>query len=81
MCALKLPAHAATHARDIIAHHDFSSARAHLVPSIPGYHTGPATAVPFQADQVAYSQNSGLAGCCVWSFVISGVLQQHKYPG
>ena len=61
VCALKLPAQAAKHTRDIIAAHDFSSARAHLVPSIPGYHTGPAAAVALQPDQLACSQKSGPA--------------------
>ena len=52
MSALKLPAGAAEHARAIIAGHDFSSARAHLIPSVPGYHTG----VSLRADQLAYGQ-------------------------
>ena len=42
--ALKLPLQAAKHARQVIADHDLSSARAHLIPSVPGYHTGLATA-------------------------------------
>ena len=57
--ALKLPTQAANQARDIIADHDFSSARAHLVPSVPGYHTGLATAVSFLGGQLACRQENG----------------------
>ena len=38
--ALRLPLQAAKQARATIAEHDFSSARAHLIASVPGYHTG-----------------------------------------
>ncbi|KAK9915663.1 hypothetical protein WJX75_002388 [Coccomyxa subellipsoidea] len=42
IAALKLPAREAQHAQQVIAQHDFSSARAHLIPSVPGYHQGAA---------------------------------------
>ena len=38
--ALRLPLQAAKQALAILAQHDFSSARAHLIASVPGYHTG-----------------------------------------
>lgn len=37
---LRLPAAAARTARELMQQHDFSPARAHLVASVPGYHTG-----------------------------------------
>ena len=40
--ALRLPLQDAKQARAIIAEHNFSSARAHLIASVPGYHTGTA---------------------------------------
>ena len=43
LAALRLPAQAAEHARALVREHDFSSARAHLIPSVPGYHTGGAS--------------------------------------
>ncbi|EIE25781.1 tyrosyl-DNA phosphodiesterase [Coccomyxa subellipsoidea C-169] len=42
IAALRLPAREAQHAQQVIAQHDFSSARAHLIPSVPGYHQGAA---------------------------------------
>ena len=38
--ALRMPLQAAKQALAVIAEHDFSSARAHLIASVPGYHTG-----------------------------------------
>ncbi|BDA43991.1 Tyrosyl-DNA phosphodiesterase 1 [Coccomyxa sp. Obi] len=42
IAALKLPVREAQHAQQVIAQHDFSSARCHLIPSVPGYHQGAA---------------------------------------
>lgn len=46
IAALKLPAREAQHAQQVIAQHDFSSARAHLIPSVPGYHQGEHAILP-----------------------------------
>lgn len=35
-----MPAAVAATARQLVTAHDFSAARAHLVASVPGYHTG-----------------------------------------
>ena len=40
LTSLRLPAGAAQHMLQLCRAHDFSSARAHLVPSCPGYHAG-----------------------------------------
>ncbi len=40
IAALRLPVREAQHAQQVIAQHDFSSARCHLIPSVPGYHQG-----------------------------------------
>jgi hypothetical protein len=40
VAALNLPAKEAQHAQQLIDQHDFSSARVHLIPSVPGIHKG-----------------------------------------
>ena len=40
MARLQLPPAQAAHVQALIRRHDFSSARAHLVPSVPGWHKG-----------------------------------------
>ena len=40
LAALKLPGPAGRHALKLCRDHDFSSARVHLLPSVPGYHQG-----------------------------------------
>ena len=40
LAALRLPPAQATYVRALCEAHDFSSARAHLVPSVPGWHAG-----------------------------------------
>ena len=40
MAQLELPPRAAAYVKALIEKHDFSSARAHLVPSVPGEHGG-----------------------------------------
>ena len=79
--ALKLPAQAATRARGIIADHDFSSARAHLVPSVPGYHTGNASSVPLFRHRFAGVQDTNRETKSVVSvssaiFMLQGLLQR-----
>ena len=40
MAKLQLPLYQADYVQELIKEHDFSSARAHLVPSVPGEHSG-----------------------------------------
>ena len=72
MLALKLDKVASKYAQDMLKDHDFSSARAALVPSLPGAHTG--------ARVSAYSKQGSASHACCSAQVAVQAQQLIAYP-